>query len=104
MGVPVGVRSAGASHRLRRVTSGNGSNAPIDNTMLVGVLSEELAFSQGVLVDALPLLWLLLLDGFLVGPPVASAVRKGFPLVRSVGHSLLLAPNLQPKERHHCNE
>jgi hypothetical protein len=50
--------------------------------MLVGVLSEELAFSQSVLVYVLPLLRLLLLDGFLVGLPVASAVRKGFPLVK----------------------
>lgn len=105
MGVPVGIRSASAAHRLRRAASGNGSDAPVDNTMLIGVLSEELAFSKSVLVYALPLLRLLLLDGLVVGLPVASAVRKGFPLVKSRDdHSLLLAPDLEPKERHHCNE
>lgn len=87
MRVPVGVWSAGAAHRLRSTTPGSGSNAPVDNTLLIGVLPEELALSQGVLIYALPLLRLLL-GGFLIGLPVASAVRKGVPFGKIAGRPL----------------
>jgi hypothetical protein len=70
----------------------------------LNVLAEELAFSQGVLIYALRLLRLVLLGGLAIGLPVvgSAAVRGGLPLADWADHSLLLAPNLEAKERDHC--
>jgi hypothetical protein len=59
----------------------HGSDAAIDDTGRFDVLAEELALSQGVLIDSLRLLRLFLLDGFAIGLPVAgsAAVRGGSP-------------------------
>ena len=62
MGVVVGIGRPAAGALLGVTSSGDGSDAAIDNdTLLVEILAKELAFSEGVLVYPFPFVRLLVL-------------------------------------------
>ena len=97
MGVVVGVESLAAAGLLGRAGSRDGSDAAIDDALLVDLLSEELTLPHGILVDVLPLLRLLLRGGLAVGLPVASAVRGGSLWWARRATHFFLPPTLRPK-------
>lgn len=80
-------------------------NAAIGDGLFVGIVAEELALAQGVLVYALPLL-LLLLGGLSVGFPVPSASWRMLPSGRLLMDSthFFLPPTFSPKNETMLNE